>query len=203
MRSEYFDYYVEQLEKVFCFSYERHISLKYVESAISKSSFFRSIETDELSSVEYINEKQLLKSVFPFMDESSFNASTYNSCMWAAEAYIWIQSKTKQTFEAIFLYIPLEEMYKLFVAYHEMDFSHIVDEFVDRQNKKSVLSILLKNYKISVRTLSNETGISYNTLMDLKTRRRDISKLNVSSALKLANRFNVRPETLAELRQGE
>lgn len=90
-------------------------------------------------------------------------------------------------------------MYEYFLLYHEMDFSHIVNEFKRLFSLKSALEILLDKYGYSLQDISSRIEIPYDTLHSLKKRRRDIKKLSVESVVKLAKVFNVRVETIAEI----
>ena len=108
--------------------------------------------------------------------------------------------RSKLSFECIFLYIPLTKIYELFPLYHEMDFSHVVKLFNELYEKESAFSILLKKYKYSLKEIAERIGVPYDTLYSFKQRRRDIKKINIESALKLSNIFNVRIETIAEIR---
>ncbi len=203
MRDELFYDFAELFERVLSFAIDRKFSLDFVEKRISYSSFFRGIEIDDYTPVSLISDGQLIKSLFPFEKIDDLEIPVYNTSLWASEAYLWIQQKTHLTFEAIFIYIPIKEMLVLFNVYHEMDFSHIVELFCERKEKNTVLSILAKKYKYSMKDISEKTNIPYDSLISLKNRRRKISSLNIATLSKLAAIFNVRIETLAELEQGE
>ena len=58
---------------------------------------------------------------------------------------------------------------------------------------------LLKKYKYSLNKISENTGISYETLYSIKQRRREAEKASFATIVKISNVFNVRPETIAEL----
>ena len=196
MNSNYLYDYINLLERILSFGYKMHYSSNAIERAVSYSSFFQKIENNESP---LINDSLLLKSLFQEYDIIPSDIPVYNECLWAAEGYLRIQNASKLTFEAIFLYIPINKMYDLFPLYHEMDFSHLVNEFTSLYEKKSVFSLLLDKYNYSVSTVSEKTGISYETLYSLKQRRRDIKKISVEMAKKLASYFHVRLETIAEI----
>ena len=197
MNSNYLYDYVNLLERVFSFGYKTNYSTSAIERAISYSSFFQKIEKNESP---IINDSLLLTALF---QENSINLETipvYNQCLWAAEAYLRIQNECHLSFEAIFIYIPINKMYDYFPLYHEMDFSHIVKEFLSLYEKKSVFSLLLDKYNFALNNVSNDICISYETLYSLKQRRRDIKKISVETGKAIANYFNVRLETLAEIK---
>ena len=197
MNSNYLYDYVNLLERVFSFGYKTNYSTSAIERAISYSSFFQKIEKNESP---IINDSLLLAALF---QENSINLEAipvYNQCLWAAEAYLRIQDECRLSFEAIFLYIPINKMYDYFPLYHEMDFSHIVKEFLSLYEKKSVFSLLLDKYNFALNNVSNDICISYETLYSLKQRRRDIKKISVETVKAIADYFNVRLETLAEIK---
>lgn len=197
MNSNYLYDYVNLLERVFSFGYKTNYSTSAIERAISYSSFFQKIEKNESP---IINDSLLLTALF---QENSINLEAipvYNQCLWAAEAYLRIQNECHLSFEAIFIYIPINKMYDYFPLYHEMDFSHIVKEFLSLYEKKSVFSLLLEKYNFALNNVSNDIGISYETLYSLKQRRRDIKKISVETGKAIADYFNVRLETLAEIK---
>ncbi len=97
------------------------------------------------------------------------------------------------------MYISITKMYEYFPIYHEMDFSKIIDVFKVEYASESILSKILKKKDLSLKELSTNLDVSYDTLFSLKQRRRDIKKMNVAFVSSLANRLNVRIETLTEL----
>ena len=200
MNSTYLYEYVDSFEKVLSIAYITHYSLDAVERLVSYSSFFQRIEKDYNGSAPIISNKALSKSLFPELDINIEDIPVHNQCLWAAEAYLKIQQTCKLTFEAIFLYCPIKKMFAYFDLYHEMDFSQIINEFNNLYEGQSAFSLLLKKFHYSLNYISEQTGLSYNTLYSLKSRRRDIKKMNIESLIAIANVFNVRLETLAEIK---
>ena len=199
MNSNYLYEYASLLEKVLSTGYYLNYSPVALERLISYSPYFQAIENDKESFSPIINDSVLIKSLFSEQDININDIPSYNQCLWAAEAYLRIQGSTGLTFEAIFLYIQISKMYSLFPLYHEMDFSQIIDEFNCLYKNESVLSILLKKYKYSLKDVSMKCKIPYVTLSSLKQRKRDIKKANVEAIISLAKVFKVRVETIAEI----
>ena len=194
MNNEYIYEYAAKLERVLSFAYAHKYSLRAIERAIAYSPYFQAIESDHRGFAPIIDDSSLLRNVF---GETSYDGvTTYNQCVWAAEAYMRIQSETRLTFEAIFIYLPIDKMYEYFPLFHEMDFSHIVAEFNRLMDSSSLLDILLTRFGYTLKSVSEETGIPYDTLFSIKKRRRDIKKINAESACALASLFRVRVETL-------
>ena len=198
MNTIYFYEFVNRLERVLSAAYEAKYSLGALERQISYCTYFQNIE--EGAGFELVTtENKLMKEIFPEITIILDNVPVHNQCLWVAESYLHIQENTGLTFEAIFLYIPIEMMYQYFSIYHEMDFSQIVDEFIKLFKNKSVLSALSKKYGFSMREVAKATNISYETLLSLKQRKRDISKANYEMVYKISKFFHVRASTLAEL----
>ena len=199
MNDNYFYDYVDILERVLSYAYNRKYATPFVERGISYSSFFQKIEKDSYGFPPIATDKAIIKEIFSKEEDNLEDLPTYNQCLWASESYMHIQLKTHLTFEAIFLFIPINKMYEYFPLYHEMDFSHIVKEFKRLFEQESVFSKLLKKYKYSLNKISENTGISYETLYSIKQRRREAEKASFATIVKISNIFNVRPETIAEL----
>ena len=200
MNNNYFYEYVDLLERVLSVAYHNKYSNRMVERAVSYSPFFQKIEKEKDEYASIINDASLVTSLFYDENINLISIPTYNQCLWAAESYLHIQQETRLTFEAIFLYIPIDVMYNYFPLYHEMDFTQIVEEFKRLYKKRSVLDILIENYKYSVKYIADNIGVSCDTLYSYKQRRRDIKKMSAESAYLLANTFKVRVETILELK---
>ena len=198
MNTNYLYDYVTLLERALSFAYKNKYSLDALQRNISYSDTFLFIENNKNDLGPVINDKSLIKSLFPDVDSSLEDVPEYNQCLWAAESYLRIQNASSLTFEAIFLYIPIKAMYDYFPVYHEMDFSQIINRFFELYNSQSVLSLLLRKYGYSVKKVSEMVNIPYDTLQSLKSRRRNIAKISVDAALSLSRLFNVRIETITE-----
>ena len=200
MNSDYMNEYINKFERVLSFGYKNSYSTDALARTISYSLYFQKIEKDNGGFPPVISDVALIKSLFPFFKGILDDIPVYRECYWAAEAYLRIQEHFKLTFEAIFLYIPINKMYGYFDLYHEMDFSQIIKLFNELYKKNSVLSLLLERYSYSIKDISVESGISYSTIYSFCKRRRDIKKADVKSIIILADLLNARVETIAEIR---
>ena len=200
MNSNYIGEYSNLFERVLSTGYQFSFSSMTIERRIAYSSYFQQIETDSYNVAPIINDNDLVKNIFPELAINLLEVPIYNQCLWAAIGYLYIQKETRLSFECIFLYLPLTKMYELFPLYHEMDFSQLIKLFNEMYEEKSALAILLDKYRYSLKDISHKIDVSYDTLSSAKQRRRDINKLNVDVLLKLARIFNVRVETIAEIR---
>ena len=187
------------LERLLSIAYHQKYSLSAVEHEISYSPYFQKIEKDHDGYSPIIDETSLIKEIFKDDNIKSMDIPSYNQCMWAAEAYLRIQGETRLTFEAIFLYMPIADIYNYFPLFHEMDFSHIINEFKRLYSERSILDLLLDKYHYSVKEISERINVPYETLYSYKQRRRDIRKINADVAYVLSSVLKVRIETLLEL----
>ena len=199
MNSLYLEEYINIFERVLSVGYINNYSTPSIERLISYSSYFQGIEKDKSGFAPISEDNAIIKEFFPDFKKGLLDVKVYNQCLWAAESYLRIQGETGLTFECIFQYISINKMYEYFPLYHEMDFSHIINEFKRLYEDKSVLSILIDKYHYSLMDISKRTGISYDMLSSLKQRRRDIRKASVEIVTKLSQIFNVRIETIGEI----
>jgi len=199
MDDRYFYQYSKILERIFSAGFKYDYSFNAIEKCIADSGFFRLVETSHHGVAPLGNEQNLIDAFFPERKINANDVPIYNHCLWAADAYIWIQFKTRLSFEAIFLILPLEVMYDRFPIYHEMDFSHIVNYFLERQKEHTIFAILLERYGYKLNDVAEKTGISKDTLYSFKQGKRDIRKANVDIVQKLASYFHVRIETFASI----
>ena len=200
MRYSYIDEYAELFSIILSVGYKKQYTTNSIERAISYSPYFQAIEKDVLQIAPLVNDKVLVKTIYPDLNIDFSKITLYVHCVWAAESYLRIQGETGLTFECIFLYIPLKKMYEYFPIYHEMDFSHILNEFQRLYKTQSALSLILDRYGYSIEDVCKKTNIPYETLYSFKKRRRNIKKISVEVASALSYALNKRIETICELK---
>ena len=198
MNTNYLNEYASLFERLLSISHFLDYSTNAVERSISNCKFFRDIEKDGVGFPPIVVDVKLVREVFLDQSINLRAVPTYKQSMWAAESYLRIQNETGLTFEAIFLYLPIDKMYEYFPLYHEMDFSQIINEFKKLYETQSILKIVTEKYGYSLSDISDKTGISYETLFSFKKRRRDIKKANADIVVKLASVLRIRIETLIE-----
>ena len=199
MNSQYLYEYANVLERVLSVGYECNYSTPAIERLISYSSYFQGIENDGDGFAPITTEAALIHSFFPDFKTDLMKVASYNQCLWAAEGFLRIQGETGLTFECIFLYLPINKMYEYFPLYHEMDFSHIIEEFKRLFDERSALGLLIEKYHYSLTDVAKRIGASYDMLSSLKQRRRDIKKASVEVVARLSRVFKVRMETISEI----
>lgn len=188
---------VNILETLFSIGYDKKISYSSLEKRISISKYFISLEKNRFYySIFYKNNIEIINEILFDISLKEDVFHHYNQTLWCAEAYMYLFKNTHFTFEALFLYFPLKEMYRMFPIYHEMDFTKLTQRLNILIKEKSILRVILESRKISLKELSTKTNISVDTLSSFKYQRRDITKLDAYRLILLSDALYVRPETL-------
>lgn len=167
-----------------------------IEKRISKSEYFSAVENDLDECVLYTPLRKILNSFYYDVDVTKWKYRIYNECAWLSELYLKIQRQTKLTFEAIFVYLPIEEGFKLFTVYHEMDFEHSIDLFRERYAKHSILWSVMKRKQISISELSIYCGLSYSMVYALRQRKKNICKVAAENLYRISKYLGLKIETL-------
>ena len=184
------------MEIILSFGHDYKFFSEVIERRISYSDFFIAIENKIDVPILYSNTNKILSSFYYELDTSKWSYKIYNQCSWLSELYLKIQRKTGLTFEAIFLYLPINDGLNMFPIYHEMDFQHSIDSFNERYQKHSILFNVMKKSRISIGELANESGLSYSMISSLRTRQKNIGRVAAENLFKIAKCLNVRIETL-------
>lgn len=194
MRSN--DEIVEYLTFILSYGYDLNFSCDSLEKRISKSDFFIAIEKNEENPIIYIDAQELLNYIYHDVRNSNYGFNKYVECLWVSDLYYRLFKETHMTFEALFIYLPLEKAYSMFDLYHEMDFSHALNRFNELVKEQSLIHLLMRKYGFKREYISKQTGLSYQMITKLSNRSRDIRKLGLLNATKLANTLLIRMDTL-------
>lgn len=182
--------------KVFSYGYKYEISTNVIEKYISSSSYVKDLERGFSIPILFRDVNDVLNNIIPNNKAKDEEIEIYVETDWAALMYIELFDKYKITFEALFTYIPLKEMYEMFTLYHEMDITQLFKRFEQIRSQKSIIFLLMKKNKITSKRLSQETGLSISLIDSLKNGRRNIDKVEAKKLYFLANSLHVSIETL-------
>ena len=156
---EYFSY-------ILFFGFKHDYSFDFMERHLSSSSIVKTIE--KKNDCNFLYDSTLSDSIkeiyglVQLFDDDIVAQSVYS--LWISEAYLKLLFEYRKPLSYLFLYIPLEEMVRIFSPYHEMDWTHLYAEFERRVEQTSLLRAILDKENISINKLSQLTGISKNTL---------------------------------------
>ena len=99
-------------------------------------------------------------------------------------------------------YVPIEEMLNMYFPYHEMSYSHFVDDVLEKYNKRKKytnLQIYRKTFKMSRKDLSDQSGVSVRMIEKYEQRLKHINKASFDTVVSLAKALHVKPELLLEV----
>ena len=193
------DDYIEKYSNVLSYLIGRTIRDKYttsfIERIISYSACFSEFEKSNVTIIAFSSSVDIYNDLFPQFKDNEYTSDPFDEFAWAGQSYIKLFMDLRITFESLFLILPIEEMLSLYKIYHEMAYSQLLD-YVKSKVKYSYLDLWMKRRKFSTRRLATETGISLGTINALRYAKRDISKLEVHKALLIANKLNIKIESL-------
>jgi DNA-binding Xre family transcriptional regulator len=193
------DDYVEKYEDVLTYLLGRAIvekySFDYIQHSISYSSMVGEIERSNITTIAFTSKQKIYHDIFPLQDNKNIEIDIYGIYGWIGYTYIRLFLDLKTTFEMLFFIFPIEEALYSYRLYHEMDYLHTLN-YVKSKIKYSYLDVVMTKRKISTKELSNLTDISFSTINALRYNKRDITKLEIGKALRIAVALNVKVESL-------
>lgn len=151
---------------VFEYGFSHKYSFDYMQNRIANSKAIKDIENkSDCSFLINSSLKDVIKDIYE-LKNNDFAVEIHPNTVsfWVAEAYLRLSFRFHKSLSFIFLYIPIEEMIRMFSPYHEMDWSHLYHDFEQTVLDSSLLRKILDYKHLSINKLSQLTGISKNTL---------------------------------------
>lgn len=147
------------LSKLF---YSASLSLEQISFKIVNTNIFNFIEENKVQDFMDKQYSELAKEMFnvPLL----YDSDDINPVYWAGIQYINILMTSKIPLRQLFILCPLKEMVAHYEIYHEMNENQLINEFLNNEYKRSILSSLIKTKGTSFNKLSLLTGIGINTL---------------------------------------
>ncbi len=161
------------LSSLFFYGFSSGYSSKTIEEKILKSEFINKLEKGDASYLYRGNLESIVGDIFKVSMPNDETIKTNPLSLWLGEIYTRLFFTFNKSFSFIFLYLPLSEATKIYPLYHEMDFSQLIDYFAKLSKQETLMTLLLKKYKMSARELSILTGVNYNTIVSY-TRDNDV-----------------------------
>lgn len=192
---DYITKYSDTLSEIIALAKKDCFSPDHIQTVISKSVTFREFENNNITDIAFKSSESLYKDLFPEGKADIKDIPLFCNYYWIGEMYIREFLRKRVTFQTLFAYLPIDLMEKLYIAYHEMNFTSF-DKYVDERFEETPLAIWLKKRNISCVKLSSETGIPIPTLRALKTGARDISKLQANYLEKIAVTLRISMKSL-------
>ena len=186
------DQLYDLLAEIFFFGFNQGFSSTFIEERISNSQIFQHyLDRGDDSFLDNLGQKEILSSIYPIDINDSDLHHLNTICMWLGEAYLRLYFKYHRSMSFLFLYLSLDKMSQLFSVYHEMDWTQLYQYFEALIDSKSMLSLLLKNRKMTAYQLSALSGISYQTIKNYTRSNRNIYNASFANISKLSSILDV------------
>lgn len=170
-------------------------SFDFIEKTLIKSTMIKEFEGSNITQIAFTSSIQLYRKLFPGSEATTSDIQLFSSHYWIGEMYIKIFLKYKVNFQTIFTYLPIQKMHELYGVYHEMDVTQFYKYF-ESLRQKNIFTIFLKEKELTLKSLSEKTGISVATLKALKEGKRDFANLKSSYLEKISHYLGVEMQTL-------
>ena len=188
IKTYYKEEIISTLAAIINYGINKQYSFKVIEENIVYSSFICDLEDNKYDLSKTIED--IIKETYKVDSIDGYDISFKS--LFLAESYINLFFSLNKSFEYIFLYIPLKDLYDKYHIYHEMDFSNLKNDIDILINKTSLLSKLSKYKNIKLKDISKLTGINENTI-DLYSRGDEhLYKASFINIYKLSKLFNVK-----------
>lgn len=122
---------------------------------------------------------------------------------WAGWALAYYQWETAMPFVEILEYIPLDDIIRMYLPYHEMDIRHFCDrmnELYRVANPETKLKQLRRRAGISQRELSEMSGVPLRTIQQYEQRQKNINKAQAEYLVMLSKTLCCEVDALLENR---
>ena len=185
------DYNIKDLfARLFVLAIQNKINFYSFTHHLERSEFVLKIEENEYD--DYFN-KDILTIFFDITNnhiQSDTSYGIYNDAYWCGYQYFELHKSLHKPFSFIFLKLPLAKMIELYLIYHEMDFSSLLDYFDMVNKRKTILRLLCEQKGCSLTELSVKTGVNKATLSKYNASDDSIYKGSLENVYKIAKYFD-------------
>lgn len=185
------DYNIKDLfARLFVLAIQNKINFYSFTHHLERSEFVSKIEENEYD--DYFN-KDILTIFFDITKnhiQSDTSYGIYNDAYWCGYQYFELHKSLHKPFSFIFLKLPLAKMIELYLIYHEMDFSSLLDYFDMVNKRKTILRLLCEQKGCSLTELSAKTGVNKATLSKYNASDDSIYKGSLENIYKIAKYFD-------------
>lgn len=171
--------------------------LSVIETRLSYASKITELENGNPNPFLYTNTEDLFSEIFTdskAIDNQHIEFNWVNK--WITQSYFYLINKFDITFELLFAYLPIKEMENLFKLFHEMDNSVLANHLKDLMDKTNPIKLFLLKKKISLKTLSINTGISLSTLSSYSQGTRLVKSMSLENGINISRVLKIKPSSL-------
>ena len=186
------------LSFVFKFAIDKRYCWGYVESRISKCEYFKFEERNISYCTEGFPPTKLLKEIFEdYLPEiNSFNEDEESK--WLSTSYLLLLKKYKVTFEAIFIYLPIEELIDYYKNHKKPQFEDVLVIFENNMKEFTIFTKYYSEQQFRFEFIPKADIEIWHFVNKLRKAPQSINHADVSLVSRLASYLSLRPETLAE-----
>ena len=131
---------IETFASILTYGLNKGLSSSLIEEHILKSQFINDLEDNKFDNK--LKDKVILKSIYK---ENIIEVDISFLSLFIAESYIRLFFDLNKSFAYLFLYWPLDQFIFKFDIYHEMDYSSLKIDFMERVHNTSLLKALIKS----------------------------------------------------------
>ncbi len=121
---------------------------------------------------------------------------------WTGWALAYYQWETSLKFAEIEKYIPIKEITKLYIPYHEMDIRQFADKITElykTAKSETNLKLMRRRAGLNQKELSEQSGIPLRTIQQYEQGQKNINKAAAENIISLSKVLLCNPEDLLEL----
>ncbi len=136
------------------------------------------------------------------VESTKFNSYGRSKEYWLGYYLTYFQWLTSLSFRKIKSYITIDEILKMYDAYHEADVIKFCEDLItiyNQRKKKTNLKILRQLVSLSQKELADKSGVPVRTIQQYEQRIKNINKANGESLIKLAIALNCEAKDLLEV----
>lgn len=181
----------ELFSRLFVLGIQSKINFTVFTKLLVRSAFICKIEENKYD--DYFNKsiEQIFFDITGQRIEKDNSFGIFNDAYWCGYSYFELHQATNKSFAFIFLKLPLSKMLDMYLVYHEMDFSSLLDYFHQIDKEKTILRLLCEEKNCSLTKLSIETGIKKTTLSKYNADDEAIYKGSFQNIYNIAKYFDV------------
>lgn len=181
----------ETFSRLFVLAIRNKMNFNSFTNMLEKSDYISVIEKNKYESSLDKTVDLLFYEITGFEVNEDNSYGIYNDAYWCGQNYFDLHLKTNKSFSYIFLKLPLEQMLNIYIIFHEMDFSSLVDYFYKKCEEKTIIRLLCEKNNKSLADISKGTLIALSTLKKYNMSDEYLYKASFQIIAKLVSYFDV------------
>lgn len=181
----------ETFSRLFVLAIRNKMNFNSFTNMLEKSDYISVIEKNKYESSLDKTVDLLFYEITGFEVNEDNSYGIYNDAYWCGQNYFDLHLKTNKSFSYIFLKLPLEQMLNIYIIFHEIDFSSLVDYFYKKCEEKTIIRLLCEKNNKSLTDISQGTLIALSTLKKYNMSDEYLYKASFQIIAKLVSYFDV------------